>query len=1092
MGKEKRKLSIPSGDASVVLQELSVELKMQIVYPTHLLDGIKLRGLKGRFTVVEAVNRLLRAHSLVCVEDEGTGVLIVKTKEAVDAEKAAKKASAQVLKPEVVQQEKRSNAISRVLGNIASSVSSALPELSEDDDRFGEGVFELSPFTVDASQDNGYRAQSSLAGTRSNSRLRDIAASLTSYTDELLEDLGANNFEELSGYAPNMEVDNFDSFAPYTFVVRGVPAQRTRNFFALDDLFFRTDFYSTERVESARGPNAILFGIAKPGGVLNVNTKRAHTTHDSSTLKYRVDTWGSNRFTADFNKVILDDKLALRFNWLDGDETSWRGKTERSKDKRFHIATTFIPAKQSTFRLEWEHVKQDFNRPPTWHTRDHVTAYLSDAAATRIRNLNNEPVLDWNRGILYDAEDMLESVGTELVDFTFQTGVPKDAVLMGASPGREGEFDLVMGTWEQRIGKHLSFEVTHYDLQSDRRRLGWNAAINDGGGVRIDAEPTLSDGSDNPNFGKYFVDSSGIYQNIIRDQKNTRGTAIYDLDLRDRNLPLGKHSLTAYYEVHRYKHHESSYQEFIYDYDTSTPELDLLLAGMPRDSQNRIQTRVYFDDLSDSNSLAWADDVFDSIRGVDSLSSVMHPGREFSFLNDDGLTTTAQTAWLSRSSTSKRTQGRDLDSLMAAWKGIFMEGGRLILTCGYREDETGFFRTRSLLDENGYVLNELDPIYDMTPSGFNPDGTKARLPATKRRGISRTKSALFRISDNLTLAYNTSSTNGLNDEFRLLFPNADVPDLFNGSTEEISARFSFFEGSLQSSLTYYTLDSEGEVYRASLVDGRANDIWRNLELVGGMIEGEPVVFENVRVLADYSTTDRRSKGIEFATTANLGRNFSFYYTFSKNDTKVSNLGSSFYDYFGSIDPSDTTERTLIGGVVDQWKEAYGNLLDGPDPVGNPSSEDLAKDRFFNGDANTSGSLARFENDFFNQVTAFRDVVPLRQSKYKSAVRLKYRFREGLLSGTEASVGARYNSGRVIASAEEGGSLRSADEVYVDTGVRHRREFFGGRAEITFSVNIRNLLNEDDAIATAANADGAVTNFRFMVPRQTRFETSVTF
>ena len=46
----------------------------------------------------------------------------------------------------------------------------ALPQEEE------ETTYELSPFTIDASSDTGYRATSSLAGTRIKTELRDVAS----------------------------------------------------------------------------------------------------------------------------------------------------------------------------------------------------------------------------------------------------------------------------------------------------------------------------------------------------------------------------------------------------------------------------------------------------------------------------------------------------------------------------------------------------------------------------------------------------------------------------------------------------------------------------------------------------------------------------------------------------------------------------------------------------------------------------------------------------------------------------------------------------------------------------------------------------
>ena len=69
------------------------------------------------------------------------------------------------------------------------------PGLYAQDD---EDVFELSPFSVMAEENEGYRALSTLAGTRLRTPLKDIAGAVQVVTEEFLEDQGVANVEDLS------------------------------------------------------------------------------------------------------------------------------------------------------------------------------------------------------------------------------------------------------------------------------------------------------------------------------------------------------------------------------------------------------------------------------------------------------------------------------------------------------------------------------------------------------------------------------------------------------------------------------------------------------------------------------------------------------------------------------------------------------------------------------------------------------------------------------------------------------------------------------------------------------------------------------
>jgi outer membrane receptor for ferric coprogen and ferric-rhodotorulic acid len=69
-----------------------------------------------------------------------------------------------------------------------------------------EELFELSPFTVEAGQDRGYRATSTLAGTRLNTQLRDIGSAISVMTEAMFEDTGATDAETILSYGLNTEV----------------------------------------------------------------------------------------------------------------------------------------------------------------------------------------------------------------------------------------------------------------------------------------------------------------------------------------------------------------------------------------------------------------------------------------------------------------------------------------------------------------------------------------------------------------------------------------------------------------------------------------------------------------------------------------------------------------------------------------------------------------------------------------------------------------------------------------------------------------------------------------------------------------------
>lgn len=145
------------------------------------------------------------------------------------------------------------------------------------DDNEG-AILTLSPFTVEADQIEGYRATTTLAGTRINSSLRDIASSISVYTKEFMEDTGSTNLTELlvyatgtevSGMGGNLTTQNTNNFnmtfdderfrANSTTRVRGLAnADNTRNYFSS---IVPLDSYNTSRVTINRGEqHSVRFG----------------------------------------------------------------------------------------------------------------------------------------------------------------------------------------------------------------------------------------------------------------------------------------------------------------------------------------------------------------------------------------------------------------------------------------------------------------------------------------------------------------------------------------------------------------------------------------------------------------------------------------------------------------------------------------------------------------------------------------------------------------------------------------------------------------------------------------------------------------
>lgn len=260
-------------------------------------------------------------------------------------------------------------------------------------------VFELSPFVVDGSDDQGYRATTTLAGTRIRTDLKDVGSSISVYTEEFLRDIGANDNSSLLTYTTATEVggvggnfagtgngatltENFGSPSQSTRV-RGLDsADNARNYFLSN---IPWDGYNISRVEMQRGPNAILFGLGSPAGIINTTTDQAHFSDDNK-VELRYDSYGSIRLNFNVNKVILEDELSIRLAGV-RDDQKYRQKPAYEDDQRLYVAFRYEPKflnfESSKFKVSgyYETGTVESNRPRSVTPQDRITAFFNDSGA---------------------------------------------------------------------------------------------------------------------------------------------------------------------------------------------------------------------------------------------------------------------------------------------------------------------------------------------------------------------------------------------------------------------------------------------------------------------------------------------------------------------------------------------------------------------------------------------------------------------------------------------------------------------------------------------------------------------------------------
>ncbi|MES2697699.1 MAG: TonB-dependent receptor, partial [Verrucomicrobiota bacterium] len=326
---------------------------------------------------------------------------------------------------------------------------------------------------------------STLAGGRIQTELKNTPATISILTKDFMEDLALDSNVDFASWAPNSEIPyTANGFLDeYRTSSRALsPSFGSRNYFRA---YTSGDSYNTERLEYARGPNALLFGDASIGGVTTVWTKQARLDRKIASVQARFDSYGSYRTNVDYN-FSPNQKIAVRANALFAHTGSWRD-LEESETKAIHLAGTVALAKNTQFRIEGEY-SDKWLQVPFGPILDQSSAYLNLSAAQRAAAIWNGTKTTafpagttrytTNRNVLIDS---LPEVGVlNYLNRGRSTGsglslVPEGRAEIGgfpALPSREfnpnaPSADIIYRTatasvyLDQRIGQNLFLQVAY-------------------------------------------------------------------------------------------------------------------------------------------------------------------------------------------------------------------------------------------------------------------------------------------------------------------------------------------------------------------------------------------------------------------------------------------------------------------------------------------------------------------------------------------------------------------------------------------------------------------------------------------------------
>jgi outer membrane receptor for ferric coprogen and ferric-rhodotorulic acid len=255
---------------------------------------------------------------------------------------------------------------------------------------------EMSPFEV-VESNRGYMATNTMSGTRVNTKLEDIASSISVVTKAQMDDFamldvndifnyeagteGSGNYTDFSVNASGQPQDNLAADPSTANRIRGLSsANVSLNGFETSRRV-PVDRISVESVEVNRGPNSNLFGLGNASGTVNMVPARANTNKDRSQVQFRADAVGAWRESLDLNRVILKNKLAVRFTQVFQDDEFLR-KPSGVKTERYNGMVTYRPFKSTTVYGTYQYYHSYGRRPNSVTPRDAITPWVNAGSPT--------------------------------------------------------------------------------------------------------------------------------------------------------------------------------------------------------------------------------------------------------------------------------------------------------------------------------------------------------------------------------------------------------------------------------------------------------------------------------------------------------------------------------------------------------------------------------------------------------------------------------------------------------------------------------------------------------------------------------------
>ena len=304
---------LAAGEAAETLKRFGAQAAREIMFPAEAVAGVRTNAIKGDLTTRDALERLVAGTGLTIAEDEPSGALMIfrpaapKPPGAVPPTKPNPTSLPTTESPKAMNR-KTPLAFLGALFAFVSAPAETAPAGSISSDQGKDQPVQLEAFRVDTSKDRGYVATNSTTGTRLNMSIKEIPLPIEIITREFIDDIGAFDIKEALQYSAGVVQDQVATSNAFLFSPSGTGSAGTvsrdsvaitirglntrsflRNGFRQDSV---TDVVNLDRMEVARGPQSLLYGVASLGGIVALTPKYPRATPKTD---LRLG-WGSNDF----------------------------------------------------------------------------------------------------------------------------------------------------------------------------------------------------------------------------------------------------------------------------------------------------------------------------------------------------------------------------------------------------------------------------------------------------------------------------------------------------------------------------------------------------------------------------------------------------------------------------------------------------------------------------------------------------------------------------------------------------------------------------------------------------------------------------